>query len=144
MRLSRLSFVLALGALFAAPASAQQYTAQVRAQLDRAQRTLRGEGYSRVRAYTTGSLGDGDDQAYRVTLQRGYDYVFTGACDSDCSDLDFWLYDNNGNLIDSDTAADDVPVVRVTPARNGTFTIRVGMAACSAAPCYHGFGLFRQ
>ena len=145
MRLTRLSLAVALGALFAAaPASAQVYVQQVTRQLDAARATLRSEGYSRVRAYTTANMDAGEERTFTFSLQRNRDYVISGACDNDCSDLDFWLTDNNGNDIDSDTSADDVPVVRVTPARNGTFSLRVRMHACSADPCYYGFGIFRQ
>jgi hypothetical protein len=145
MRLSRLSFAVALGALFvAAPASAQVYVQQVTRQLDAARATLQSEGYSRVRAYTTANMDAGEERTFTFSLQRNRDYVISGACDNDCSDLDFWLTDNNGNDIDSDTATDDVPVVRVTPARNGTFQLRVRMHSCSADPCYYGFGIFRQ
>ena len=139
----RLLFFVALTA--AAPASAQgTYTQQVTQYLDAARATLRGEGYTRTRAYTTASLAEGSERTFTFPLQSDRNYVLSGACDNDCSDIDFWLYDNNGNLIDSDTAADDAPVVRVTPARNGTFRLKVRMHSCSTSPCAYGFGIFRQ
>ena len=145
MRLFFLMCSLALTALLAAPASAQNtYTQQVTRYLDGARSTLRGEGYTRVRAYTTASMGDDDERTFTFSLVRNRDYVISGACDNDCSDLDFTLTDNNGNVIDTDMATDDAPVVRVTPARNGTFSLRVTMASCTSDPCYYGFGIFRQ
>lgn len=145
MRVSLLGLLLALVVLSAAPASAQnQYVQQVTRYLDAARSTLSSEGYTRQRAYTTASMAEGSERTFTVSLMSNRDYVFTGACDNDCSDIDFWLYDNNDNLIDSDTATDDAPVVRVTPARNGTFRLKVRMHGCSTSPCYYGWGLFRQ
>ena len=139
--------LLLAGFLFATavPASAQNaYTQQVMRYLDATRSALRGAGFSRVRAYTIGSINEGEERNYTFSLTRGRDYLLAGACDNDCSDIDFWLYDNNDNLIDSDTATDDIPQVRVTPARNGTFRLRIRMHACSTDPCYAGFGMFRQ
>ncbi len=145
MRISILGVLLAAFVLSAAPASAQnQYVQQVTRYLDAARNTLADEGFSRQRAYTTASMNEGAERTFTVSLLRNRDYVFTGACDNDCSDIDFWLYDNNDNLIDSDLATDDAPVVRVTPARNGTFRLKVRMHSCSTSPCYYGWGLFRQ
>ena len=145
MRLPILCGLLAALVLTAAPASAQnEYVQQVTRYLDAARTTLSAEGYTRQRAYTTASMAEGAERTFTVSLLRNRNYVFSGACDNDCSDIDFWLYDNNDNLIDSDTAADDAPVVRVTPARNGTFRLKVRMHGCSTSPCYYGWGLFRQ
>lgn len=41
------------------------------------------------------------------------------------TDLDLYVYDSNGNLIDSDTDYTDECVVRWVPAWTGTFTIKV-------------------
>ena len=145
MRIPLLGVLLAAAVLTAAPASAQNdYVQQVTRYLDAARSTLSGEGYTRQRAYTTATLAEGGERTFTVSLVSNRNYVFSGACDNDCSDIDFWLYDNNNNLIDSDTATDDAPVVRVTPARNGTFRLKVRMHACSTSPCYYGFGMFRQ
>lgn len=145
MRTSLFGVLLAAFVLTAAPASAQnEYVRQVTRYLDAARSTLSDEGYTRQRSYTTASMGEGSERTFTVSLQRNRDYVLTGACDNDCSDIDFWLYDNNDNLIDSDTSTDDIPVVRVTPARNGTFRLKVRMHSCSTDPCYYGWGLFRQ
>ncbi len=145
MRVSLLGVLLAAVVLSAAPASAQnEYVQQVTRYLDAARTTLSGEGYTRQRPYTTASLAEGGERTFTVSLVSNRNYVFSGACDNDCSDIDFWLYDNNNNLIDSDTATDDAPVVRVTPARNGTFRLKVRMHGCSTSPCYYGFGMFRQ
>lgn len=123
-------------------AGAQPYTAQVRSQLDAAKQTLRGEGFSQSHDYEIDSLDDGAEDSFTIELDADQDYAIVGACDVDCSDMDFWLYDENANLIDSDTSTDDVPIVRVTPRWSGQFTIRVKMYACSVEPCYYGIGVF--
>lgn len=51
-----------------------------------------------------------------------------GECDSDCSDLDFYLYDSSGNQVDSDTSPDAQPVV--TAPSNGDFRLEVRMHEC--------------
>ena len=140
----RLLLLLCLAAA-AAPASAQNtYTQQVVRYLDATRAPLGGDGYARTRAYTTASIAEGSERTFSFPLQANRNYVLAGACDNDCSDIDFWLYDNNDNLIDSDTAADDAPRVAVTPVRNGSFRLKVRMHSCSSSPCAYGFGIFRQ
>ena len=41
------------------------------------------------------------------------------------TDLDCWLYDENGNIVDSDTDRTDVCVLEVTPQWTGEFSLRV-------------------
>jgi len=56
-----------------------------------------------------------------------------GSCDSDCTDLDMYLYDASGNLVDQDTNTDAYPIV--TAPYNGEFSIQVTMPACYAEAC---------
>ena len=127
----------------AAPsAAAQTYSNQVRVQLDAAKQTLRGQGFRATHDYEIGSLDDGAEESFTLQLSAEREYALVGACDEDCADMDFWLYDENDNLIDSDTSTDDVPIVRVTPRWSGTFRIRVRMYECSVEPCYYGIGVF--
>ena len=79
---------------------------------------------------------------YAVTLAAGHSYVLMGVCDEDCQDLDLELYDGYGNLISQDDSVDDAPVVEVSVAEGGAFTLRVMMYECSENPCYYGFGVF--
>ena len=141
-RMLRLSAVLTLLAVLVPTAGAQSYADQVRSQLDGAKQALRSEGFTRSHDYKIESLDDGAEDTFTVDLEEGREYALVGACDVDCSDMDFWLYDENDNLIDSDTSTDDVPVVRVTPRWSGTFEIRVKMYECSNEPCFYGIGVF--
>ena len=131
------AFVLAV-----APVAQAQYSNQVRNQLDAARATLAREGMSQTHDYEIDSLDDDAEDSFTLTLRADREYAIVGACDNDCSDMDFWLYDENDNLIDSDTSTDDVPVVRVTPRWSGQFRIRVKMYACSVEPCFYGIGVF--
>lgn len=83
----------------------------------------------------TGSLNVGQSQSYSVGLNAGTSYMIVGECDLDCSDIDMWLYDENGNLIDSDVLDDDVPVLEVTPVRSAEFQMRIEMFTCTVEPC---------
>lgn len=120
--------------------SADPFVNEVREQLDRfAHRT----GYRRTHELFFDYLNH--DQYQYVTVDtRGVRYLVVGACDNDCTDLDFVLYDENGNYIDGDTGDDDIPMVEVTPRRTGTFELRVRMYECSVNPCYWGVGVYRR
>lgn len=97
----------------------------------------------------------GDDEIAPVTMQSdghhrdyaleaGRAYVFVGACDQDCADADMEILDAHGNQVASDIAADDRPVVGITPPRAGEYTVRIWLANCSQEPCYVGFRSFRR
>ena len=83
----------------------------------------------------TGALNAGQSRSYNVGLNANTSYMIVGQCDTDCSDIDMWLYDENGNMIDSDTLDDDVPVLEVTPIRSAQFSVRIEMFTCTVQPC---------
>ena len=70
----------------------------------------------RVNARTT--------DVYTFTFQAGVQYDISILGDGD-TDLDLFLYDENGNLIDSDTGPTDAANVQVTPRWTGSFTLRI-------------------
>ena len=53
-----------------------------------------------------------------------------------------FLYDDNGNIIDSDESSDDIPIVQVTPRWTATFEVELNMYQCSSSYCYYGIGVF--
>lgn len=112
------------------------------AQLTRIGLTLADEGYRPTHNPHTGSLDEDEWTEFRVWLRPGADYVLRGTCDADCTDLDLRLEDDNGYLIDSDYASDDVPEVSVRPRRAGWFYVRVVMASCTIEPCGYAVGTF--
>lgn len=88
------------------------------------------------------TLDDNRSETISITLYSGHSYALLGVCDQDCQDLDLYLYDGYGNLIDSDTSSDDYPIVEVSPSRSGRFYVKTSMARCSESYCYYGVGLF--
>lgn len=82
------------------------------------------------------SRADWLNQGETVTYD-GYllaDEAVFASCDSDCDDLDIFLYDAaSGALVASDTLLDAVP--RVVAPYSGNFLIEVVMASCSVSPC---------
>jgi hypothetical protein len=89
-----------------------------------------------------GLEGEGHRQALR--LEAGYAYLFQGACDQDCSDVDMEALDAAGRQLAEDIAADDRPVVAVTPAADGDYAVRIWLAQCSVEPCFVGLRAYRR
>jgi hypothetical protein len=58
------------------------------------------------------------------TFYRGNTYALVAAGDSRVRDADIKVYDENWNLIDSDTDASAVAVVQFTPKWTGAFHVR--------------------
>lgn len=72
---------------------------------------------------------------WSVNLNAGVDYVFIGACDDDCDNLDIELIDASNAVVASDVAPDDFPIVRFTPSAAGQFTVRTHLRTCTVEPC---------
>ena len=88
------------------------------------------QGYIRV--------GQGNYQTSTFHLEAGYVYLFLGACDSDCTDIDFDLVDNSTNgILLQDTDPDDTPAIQFEPRRTGDYTIVARTPKCTAVfGCY--------
>jgi hypothetical protein len=138
-----LLFALVLCAGTAAPASAQSYAQQVWNQLQRVYDVADGNAYS-LRNYIIGKLNNGARDTWTFTLEANTSYLITGACDNDCSDLDIFINDPSGTQVAKDDTADDIPVVRFDTRGAGRYTVEIRMYACSANPCYFGFGIFQR
>ena len=126
----------------AAPRPQDEWVAQVRRLLQQAGKQFEDRGYAMTHRIYTGSLNNGRNEMVGLDLDIGTQYQIMGACDTDCSDLDFVLYDAAGNEISSDVGTDDVPLVSVTPRRSGTYRVKVVMATCTAEPCRYGVAVF--
>ena len=103
---------------------------------------MRSRGYTETHNRFIDMMGANSQKAVPVDLEAGRSYQLIGVCDTDCDDLDFRLYDETGTLVDSDVQDDDVPIVRVTPARAATFRLSVTMASCSTSSCGWGVAVF--
>ena len=123
-------------------AQTDRWTNQVRAQLIQVAVAAGFSGNSLTHQPFIGDLGNGGENDITFNVTAGVSYAIVGVCDNDCRDIDLKLYDDNGNLISSDTQRDSTPIIRVTPRWNARFTIRVIMGNCSNSPCRYGIGFF--
>jgi len=124
-------------------ALAGRFTDQVREQLIQAAISLGINGsYQLTHNPLVDDLNNNQSQTFNVNLRSGISYAFVGVCDEDCQDIDLRVYDENGSLVDSDTGADDYPLVTVSPRWSGQFQVKVTMANCTASTCYYGMGVF--
>ena len=135
---------LLLGTLFGHAQGNKEdvWTASVDRQLERVSTSLRTAGFLKATTTYADSIPAGQLQYVDVTLNAHTTYGFVGVCDQDCGDLDLYLRDDSGTLIDSDTGPDDTPTVTVTPRYTGAFRLYVKMVQCKAAPCRWGLGIY--
>ncbi|HEX6367460.1 MAG TPA: S1C family serine protease [Longimicrobium sp.] len=110
--------------------------------LENGEEVLEREGFSRTREYETGALDRGASRTVRIRLEEGVTYMLLGACDTDCDNMDLKIFGPGGRLLDSDVAGDDFPVLTVTPAASGEYTVRVTMTSCETAYCYYSLGVY--
>lgn len=151
MRRTIVPFVLVAGLLCAGAgeAHAQDWRALVVRQLDQMGETVRADGRTDAnvlpRNQVIGVLEDGATSYVEVTLQGGVEYVFMGACDQDCSDVDLRLYlAEDFEQVASDVETDDFPVLSFVAPSSGAYLVGVDMADCDADICYYGFRVFQK
>jgi hypothetical protein len=84
------------------------------------------------------TLQPGGEHRWHVNLTAGTPYTIVGACDDDCTNLDFELIAPQGGVVASDLLPDDFPVATYTPTENGQYIARLMMIDCSVAPCFAG------
>ncbi|MBP5975014.1 hypothetical protein HW132_20300 [Brasilonema sp. CT11] len=132
------------GLLFIAPtpASANTFIEEVKMQLMQAAIRVGLNGYELTHEPLIDAIRSGGSDYLTINLRAGHEYGIVGVCDGDCGDLDLTLYNNRGQVIAADTDDDDIPVVGVTPARSGTYRVKVDLPSCNSAICYYGVGLF--
>lgn len=96
------------------------------------------DGYVPTHEAKLGTLYDGYTASVDLVLLAGWTYRIVGACDEDCSDLDFTLYDEFANIVVVNYLPDATPVVEITPRWSGPFTLEVDMQGCDFEPCFYG------
>lgn len=92
----------------------------------------------------TGDLRAGENSVISLTLREGFKYMLVGACDADCADLDFFLYDTSQALLADEQEVDDLPVLVYSPPETMDVTLRVRMYTCHVEPCSYGVAVFRD
>lgn len=139
--------VLAVGVLLVGPAalSAQSYAQQVWDQLQVHYKAVAKTSDDWILTnYIMGHLRGTAIESWTFTLVKGKEYIVTGACDNDCTNVDLTLTDPDDKVVAEDTKDDDTPVLVLRADRDGTYTIAVSIKACKESPCYYGFGLFTK
>jgi hypothetical protein len=117
---------------------------QVRGQLGSVASTLISRGQEIAYSPTIGSLRKSSTANITYSLRSSTAYTFVAACDNDCSDIDVWLYDGQGNEISRDVEPDSMPIVFAQPRYNDTFTLKVKMYNCTIEPCFYGIIVGRE
>ena len=117
----------------------------IAAQMALAESTSEKAGYTRSNHKREfDKLNSGETDSFSVNLRQGYQYKIMGVCDKDCKDLDFKLFDDNGNQVSSDSSADSMPIVDVAPKWSATFKLQVNMYSCTRNPCFYGLTVMRK
>lgn len=87
-----------------------------------------------------GSITSGQSTSRLVRLRSGVEYAFMAACDGYCSDIDLFLYDRTGALVDSDEGFDDYPLITYEPFNTSNYRLVVRMYNCSDSACGYAVG----
>jgi hypothetical protein len=120
--LATLTAALALTTAIALPTLAGE--ADARACMDTMLANASAEGY-RLRMNDADLLHKGEELSYATVLTKGSEYIVFACADGAIQDLDIYLYDDTGNLVDRDRMSDAQPIVTVTPAWTGTYLVLV-------------------
>jgi hypothetical protein len=79
-----------------------------------------------------------ESQVFERQLKAGTRYRFIGACDNECHDIDLFLIDSAGAMLEADRALDHFPVLNFMPETDGLYRIVLQMYNCDVEPCYVG------
>lgn len=122
-----------------------EYTDVVRAELDDTGETHEAAGYARFSDDVIEPLDlNSDGHAIQLTLNAGTSYLFQGACDQDCADVDMEILDPRGRQVALDVENNDRPTVAVETRQTGQYRIRIWLAQCLVEPCYVGIRSYRR
>lgn len=87
------------------------------------------------------TLGDGESETLTFSLQGGACYSIIGASAAGVGNLDFYLFDSEGRIIDADTAPDNYPIVGVCVEMDDSFFLRTAVYDGAGE---FGWGIFRE
>lgn len=91
-------------------------------------------GRTPVSPLMRGNLSTSQTQDFSVALQAGRCFTVVGVGDPSVTDLDMFLFDQNGTQVTQDQATDNFPILQVCPNVPGNFRVQVKM--------YSGYGSF--
>ena len=86
-------------------------------------------------------IAQGAQTAVFFQVEPGREVMVVGVCDEQCSDINLYVRDPNGNEVGRDVGADDVPVVVIPAGRGGQYTFQIEMARCSGR-CHWGVRVY--
>lgn len=89
-------------------------------------------------------LSEGSHQLVGFDLESNTRYTLLGACDPDCSDLDFEFLRPDGATMRRSIAAGGRPVLHVETTRDGKYQLRAIMQRCRLQPCEWGARVYRR
>ncbi len=78
------------------------------------------------------NLDAGGAVDYKIAFNANETAIVGARSDPRGTDIDIYVYDSNGRLVDSDTETDDTPVCIWHPSSNQVYTIRVKNASNSS------------
>ncbi|HEU4886090.1 MAG TPA: S1C family serine protease [Longimicrobium sp.] len=125
-------------------AERDEWEDQVIGFLDDGEQVLEREGFSRSHGYETGTINRGASRTVRIRLTAGVTYTLLGACDTDCDNVALKIFGPGGRLLDSDVEDDDFPVLLVTPAASGEYSVWITMTSCETPYCYYSLGVYAR
>ncbi len=127
---------LAVAALLAAGATLSWAgEADSRACLDQLVSNASAEGY-RVRMQDSDSLPRGGELGYTTVLTGGSEYIVFACGDAAVTDLDIYVYDEAGKLVDRDRMSDAQPIVAITPEYTASYHILIKVYEASGDAFY--------
>jgi hypothetical protein len=89
-------------------------------------------------------LNRGTHQLVGFDLDASVPYVLLGACDADCGEIHFTLFDRDGNALGRTGGSSSRPILSVEPPRSGRYQLRASMRQCSLEPCEWGVRVYRR
>lgn len=112
--------------------------------LDSFRADLSAEGYTEIGSPVSGSLDEGQELRFPVSIQGGLEYEFVGVCDNDCENLDLILYGPSGEEIDADILPDAFPIITLSQPPAGEYRMALLMVSCTLEPCLYQVATFAQ
>jgi hypothetical protein len=141
MQLAAITLLVTLVAVpRAASSQGKRWERQVRAQLDRTVNALQGTSRGQTRILNVGPLNTDESDSIVVDLNARKVYDIVAVCDEDCTGLHLLLSTAKYDVA-VDRSSENLPVLHYAPSQDGSYRIKVTMAACRVNPCWYGVAI---